>query len=89
MNDDCFEELVSQGQEKNNSVMCGQEKSVLKSEMQSMFLSQKERAIEWERLKIHKAGHSEPEGARPQKRMMISQKTGDQTPLNKNGGKDI
>lgn len=54
-----------------------------------MFLSQKERVIEWERLKIHKAGHSEPEGARPQKRMMISQKMGDQTPLNKNGGKDI
>lgn len=54
-----------------------------------MFVSPKARAIEWERLKIHKVEHSEPEGARPQKRMMISQKMGDQTPLNKNGGKDI
>lgn len=54
-----------------------------------MFVSQKERAIEWERLKIHKVEHSEPEGARPQKRMTIMQKVGAQTPLNKNGGKDI
>lgn len=54
-----------------------------------MFVGQKERATEWERLKIHKVQHSEPEGARPQKTMTISQKMGAQTPLNKNGGKDI
>lgn len=50
--------------------MCGKERLFGNEERRACLYIKKKEQIEWERLKIHTAEHSETEGSSPEKRTM-------------------